>query len=557
MVQQPVPSSQQPISRNEIMPEILLIQPPIRDFYLTAKRTMPYGLACIAAALIKRGFSVEILDALATSKSRVCDLPDELHYLLKYYGRPDRSPFALFHSYRHYGYSFDHIGREARASGAALIGISSLFTPYEQEAVQTAESVKAYHPDCKIVMGGHHPSAIPQSVMQSTAVDFVLRGEGEASMPLLAEVLQNGGPYDTIPGLVFRGKNGCIRINSPAQMQRLDDYPQPASHLLNHRFYSRKGRAAAVIVAGRGCPLKCSYCSVSAQSYLDYRKRSVESVIEEIDRNVRRYNVGFIDFEDENLSLDRRWFLRLLREIRQRYAENTLELRAMNGLYPPSLDREVVRAMKNAGFKTLNLSLGSTSQEQLVRFNRPDVLQALDRALQFAEDYDLNAVAYVICSAPFQQAEDSIADLLYLAQRRVLAGVSIFYPAPGSQDYELCKKENILPAHLSCMRSSALPLSHTTDRIEAVTLLRLARILNFMKFLLDRGIPVPEAAAAEITFEKLFDRVEAGKQLLAKFLNDGRIRGITPEGKVFVHRSSHNLVQKFLSNLELQKLRGS
>ncbi|NLJ28890.1 MAG: hypothetical protein GX433_12880, partial [Deltaproteobacteria bacterium] len=52
------------------MADILLIQPPIRDFYLTAKRTIPYGLACIAASLIKEGFSVEILDGLATSKSR-------------------------------------------------------------------------------------------------------------------------------------------------------------------------------------------------------------------------------------------------------------------------------------------------------------------------------------------------------------------------------------------------------------------------------------------------------------------------------------------------------
>ena len=47
------------------MPDILLIQPPIRDFYLTAKRTIPYGLACIAPALIKNGFSVKILDAMA------------------------------------------------------------------------------------------------------------------------------------------------------------------------------------------------------------------------------------------------------------------------------------------------------------------------------------------------------------------------------------------------------------------------------------------------------------------------------------------------------------
>ena len=66
------------------MPDILLIQPPVRDFYLTAKRTIPYGLTCIASALMDSGFSVAILDGLATSKSRVCKLPDEMSYLHPY-----------------------------------------------------------------------------------------------------------------------------------------------------------------------------------------------------------------------------------------------------------------------------------------------------------------------------------------------------------------------------------------------------------------------------------------------------------------------------------------
>ncbi len=102
-------------------------------------------------------------------------------------------------------------------------------------------------------------------------------------------------------------------------MQHPDDYPLPAIDLVNHRFYSRNKRAGMVIVAGRGCPMKCTYCSLGAESYLNYRKRSVESVIDEIQRGVDQYDVGFIDFEDENLSLDRRWFLELLAQIRNRY----------------------------------------------------------------------------------------------------------------------------------------------------------------------------------------------------------------------------------------------
>jgi len=540
------------------MPDILLIQPPIRDFYLTAKRTIPYGLACIAPVLIKNGFTVEIMDALATSKSRTCDLPPEMDYLRKYYGSPDRSAFALFHQYRHYGYSFDHIGKIARESGAFLVGISSLFTPYLQEALKTAETVKACHPSCKIVVGGHHPSNLPQSVMESEAVDFAIRGEGEVSLHLLAEAVSKGGAYDSIPGLVFRQKNGDVHINPTAQMKHPDDHPLPAVDLIHHRFYRRNKRAAMVIVAGRGCPMTCSYCCVGAHSCLDYRKRSIDSVMAEIHRGVKRHAVGFIDFEDENLSLDRRWFLKLLDELKGDFGKNGPELRAMNGLYPPSLDEEVIRNMKAAGFRALNLSLGSTSPEQLKRFNRPDVRASFDQALKLAEENGLNAVGYVISAAPYQNAEDSISDLLYLAQRRVLVGLSVYYPSPGSKDFDLCKNLGILPDHFSCMRSSALPIAHTTTRKEAVTLLRLARILNFMKSLTDAGIRIAKDTSSDKTpIHNPADRLETSRQLLSKFLQDGKIRGITPEGKVFEHLISEKLTQAFLTGLTAIDLRGT
>ena len=68
------------------MVDICLIQPPIRDFYLTAKRTIPYGLACIAAGLEDSGFSVTIIDAMTKAKSKILPWPDEMAFLDDYYG---------------------------------------------------------------------------------------------------------------------------------------------------------------------------------------------------------------------------------------------------------------------------------------------------------------------------------------------------------------------------------------------------------------------------------------------------------------------------------------
>jgi radical SAM superfamily enzyme YgiQ (UPF0313 family) len=539
------------------MPDILLVQPPIRDFYLTAKRTLPYGLACIATGLEKAGFSVEILDALATSRSRDIALPENMNYLREFYGRADRSPFALFHRYRHYGYSFEHLARKAAQSGAFLVGISSLFTAYSGEALETAQRIKVALPSCAIVMGGHHPTELPESVMQCPEVDYVIRGDGEHAAPQLARALRDGRSPLNVPGIVLRAADGTLHISGPARLDNLNDFPLPATHLIRHRHYRRGKRGSAVVVASRGCPMRCSYCSMRRSSKRTFCRRSLTSVLAEIESAVGRDSAGFIDFEDENLTLDRRWFAELLRGITSRFGNAGLELRAMNGLFPPSLDDDVIAAMAAAGFRTLNLSLGSSSPKQLKKFQRPDVRAAFDAALASAQKYNLQCVGYVIAGAPQQSAADSVVDLLFLAERRVLAGVSIFYPAPGSPDYRLCESQGLLPTDFTLMRSSALPISHTTDRQQSATLLRLGRALNFMKSLLDQGagLPEPQDFKTAVTLNPE-DRRAVGVQLLRWFLSDGQIRGVDSRGKVYRHNISIALTRRFLDGLRQITLRG-
>jgi hypothetical protein len=212
--------------------------------------------------------------------------------------------------------------------------------------------------------------------------------------------------------------------------------------------------------------------------------------------------------------------------------------------------------MQAAGFKTLNLSLGTTAPSQLNRFCRPDVRRAFEHALEFARVYDLQAVGYIIVGAPFQKAADSLKDLLFLAARRVLVGTSVFYPSPGSRDYTLCATLGLLPRSFCCMRSTALPLSHATTRKESVTLLRLSRIINFMKSLLDSGLELPEPARAAKEIIAMGNRTEIGLQLLQYFLYDGIIRGVSPQGEVFEHEIDLKLSQGFLAGLKAIRIRG-
>lgn len=538
------------------MPDILLIQPPIEDFYLTAKRTMPYGLASIAAAVRQAGFSVDILDGLATAKSRVMPLPVEMDYLAPYHGRMDSSPFGLFHHFRHFGYSLQHLANQARQSGAFLIGISSLFTAYSGMALKTAAAVKKACPGVYIVMGGHHPTALPEAVMADPSVDFVLRGDGEVGMPLLAEALRGDKPLTHIPGLVWRQDDGALAVDKPAVVSKLATLPVPAFDLIRWSFYQRFGRASLSLSASRGCPMRCTYCAVNATSYHGYRKRGVDDVVAEIAAADNQAPIGFIDFEDEHLCADRQWFLDLMAAMVRRWGARQLELRAMNGLYAPGLDAHVLAAMQQAGFQSLNLALITTDSEQLKRFKRSNIEQSMDCVLTLARSFKMDAVAYLIVAGPFQEPHAAVTDLLYLAQRRVLAGLSVFYPAPGSRDYQWCRRMNRLPAGFGLMRATALPLEHLTNRTQTITLLRLGRMLNFMKALLDQGevLPVPAKVPRAIAADT--PRREVGRILLAGYLNDGGIRGVDLQGEVYEHWIDIDIGRRFLQGLKSIRLRG-
>jgi radical SAM superfamily enzyme YgiQ (UPF0313 family) len=546
------------------MAQVVLVQPPIEDYYLTRKRTLPYGLMSIAASLRAAGFETAVIDGLATRKSKPLPRPDRFAHMDEFYGRADRSLFCLFHSYRHFGYSLDHIALKVAKHQPFLVGISSLFSAYHDMAMATAAAIRQRNPDAVIVMGGHHPTVFPEEVTNSPDIDFVLRGEGENTLPMLCRAIQNHTPVSQIPGIAFqepcRLQNpGPSVIHPPYWTPDLSRLPVPEP--LDETHYQRKHQDAIMVVSSRGCPMPCSYCAVSAaSSHGRFRKRSVAHVLAEIRQQTAGRDIGFIDFEDENISFDRTWFLALLDGITDIFAGRPpVELRAMNGLFPPSLDRDMIKAMAKAGFKTLNLSVGSLSPTQLKRFHRPDVRSAHDQALDRAKELGLSCVSYLIAAAPGQNASDSLADLLYLASRPTLAGLSIFYPAPGSRDYDVCRNLKILPAHFSQMRSTAFPLNHTTTRIQAITLLRLSRVLNYLKHRVDQGIALPcprPAPASDIRLDPNLDREAVGDTLLAWFLCDAGIRGVDHDGQVYVHQTDPDLCRAFVSALSERPVAG-
>ena len=132
--------------------KVLLVQPPVQDFYDTDVRLQPIGLAYLKAAIRKHlpDIDVTIQDYHSGCGRQTVPIPKELRYLAEYYPVADKSPFSTFHQYYHFGKSFDQIESEIAALKPDVVGISCLFTPYYREALEVAARVKKRaNADCR------------------------------------------------------------------------------------------------------------------------------------------------------------------------------------------------------------------------------------------------------------------------------------------------------------------------------------------------------------------------------------------------------------------------
>ncbi|MFB3904542.1 MAG: radical SAM protein [Acidobacteriota bacterium] len=498
--------------------KLLLLQPPVQDFYETELRLQPIGLCYLKAAVetFLPGVEVVVRDFHAGQGRRTVRAPAELAYLRAYYPVRDLSPFSLFSAYYHFGASFEEIAASAAREKPDLVGISSLFSTYQNEALRCGREIKK-RISVPILIGGSHPTALPEAVLADPAVDFVIRGEGERPLVKLLEALRDERDLTTVPNLGFK-RNSDLALNDPADNYPLDDLPFPDLSDLNPRFYSWRREPVATIVSSRGCPYRCDFCSVHATFGKAYRRRSNTSILDEI---TLRYSEGYrvFDFEDDNFAFDRLKTEDLLREIVRRFPAGSLALFAMNGLCYFGLDAKLVRLMKEAGFCQLNLSLVSANPDVCAAQHRPCRLEAFEQTVREAARLDMRVIGYQILGLPGESPDSMAQTLAFLAELPLLIGASVFYLAPGSALWE---SEQGSPDRIPFARLTALPChSRLVSRDDLYTLVITARIINFVKSL-DLGRS-GEASLDQALNQSAGNRSRLGARLLRRLLTEARL----------------------------------
>jgi radical SAM superfamily enzyme YgiQ (UPF0313 family) len=504
--------------------KVLLIQPPVQDFYDTDVRLQPIGLCYLKAAVKKHLSDVDVIikDYHGGCGRRTVAIPTELRYLTDYYPVADKSPFSTFHQYYHFGKPFDEIEAEIGEIRPHVVGISSLFTPYYREVLEVAARVKK-RGNVPVIVGGSHASAAPETLLSSPNVDYIIRGEGEKAFVDFLRYLKGQKRIEEVPNLAYR-KDSELAFNSLGDNFPIDELPFPDLSDLSPASYALAGKPMTFMITSRSCPHKCSFCSVHTTFGHDYRRRSLESVLEEIEL---RYREGYraIDFEDDNLTYYKSIFKELCRRLIERFPKREMQFVAMNGISYLSLDDELLELMFNAGFSHLNLALVSSDKTVRETTKRPHTLEAYLKVVHGAARLGFKIVSYQILGLPNESLESMIQTLAFNARLPVLLGASPFYQTPASpiaRGFDLTN-EDYVKARLTAMAVE----TNDFRREDIHTLFIATRIINFLK-----GLRLADSADLDELLDRPWpdDRTRIGFELLRLLRKTNRLYFWTTKG---------------------------
>ncbi|MEW6601166.1 MAG: radical SAM protein [Nitrospirota bacterium] len=515
--------------------KILLVQPPVRDFYDTDVRLQPIGLCYIKSALNKYQPDAEVIirDYHAGHGRKTVPLPHELSYLKEYYPAADKSPFSTFHQYYHFGKSFEKIDEEIAEIAPDLVGISSQFTPYYREALEIARRVKRRR-DIPVIMGGPHVSEVPKEVLSQPCVDYVVIGEGEKPMVEFVQYLLGNAQVEEVSNLGYK-RSGRMHLNPAGNNYSLDELPFPDLSALPAGQYQLAGRPLAFVITSRGCPHRCSFCSVHTTFGNVYRRRTVANIISEINQ---RYDEGIrvIDFEDDNLTFHKDEFKDLCRKLIERFHDTEMEFVAMNGISYAGLDDEMLELMQRAGFTHLNLALVSSDKKVHETVNRPYSPRVYTEVVNKAFHLGLRITSYQILGLPNDSLASMIETLVFHCRLPVLLGASPFYITPKSPIAEGIDldKEDYVRARLTAMAAD----SDLFTREDIYTLFITMRIVNFLKGL----APYHDSDISGLLEQSWLDkRTNTGMELL---------RALREKGTLYFSSSTGNIEnRKFRADL--------
>ena len=394
--------------------------------------TLPIGQAYLAGMLDEAGYAVGIIDAIGEDLEGIRVSQD---------GR-----------YRLQGLSSEAIINRIDQD-TDVLGVSLMFSQEWPPQRDLIMEIRSAFPNLTIVVGGEHATALPEHVLNTCpAVDYLVRGEGELTFLELVSALAYAEDPTNVGGVYFLDESGTL-VNGglSRRIADVDNIPRPAWHLLDVEDYFVENWTMGVsfgrnmpILATRGCPYQCTFCSNPFMWTTRYLMRNPASVVDEIEDLMQTYDVKSIDFADLTAIVKIEWILEFCDELHRRSINVIWQL--PSGTRSEALDEETLTAIRKSGCSFLTYAPESASQETLDMIKKRLKISRLTESVQNAVDVGHSVKINLIIGFPHETRRMILQTLRFvwrMATRGVHdCNVAIFTPYPGSELYDELRDEN-------------------------------------------------------------------------------------------------------------------
>ena len=385
------------------------------------------GFAYISGYLKKRGYRCEIVDAIGEGLSRFW-------------------PIGEFPGYQCQGLTFDEIiARIPR--DAEVIGFSAMFSGEWPVLRHLIKRVRKQFPHALLVGGGEHITALTEySLRDCPEIDICVRGEGEHTFYEVLETYRAGGDYGNIGGVAFIDKDGrYAEIGGLARIREVDNIPWPDwPQGYMERFWAI-GKSYGVqsdrdmpIMASRGCPYQCTFCSNPAMWTTRYILRDVDDLVSEIKSYLARYDITALQFYDLTAITKKRWTIDFCNRL---IAEGIgIKWSLPSGTRSEALDRETLSFLKRTNCNYLVYAPESGSPDTLEKIKKRIDLDKLTESVIEAKRQGIIVRTNLIIGFPHETRRhvfETIRYGLYLAWKGAdEVTINIFSPYPGTEIFE-------------------------------------------------------------------------------------------------------------------------
>jgi radical SAM superfamily enzyme YgiQ (UPF0313 family) len=418
--------------------DIQLVRLPAAECFRLATTSicLPLGLAYISSSLKEHGFKVDVLDAV---------------------GEAPKNRTGYFKGYL-VGLGLKEIVEKINPNTLA-IGISVIFTHEWPVAVKLVSLIKEKFPNIPIILGGEHISALPEFSLNTSSADYIVMGEGEETIIELMNAIKNKSSVEKIDGIGYRINNEVVMNIRRSRRRSIDDISYPDWDSFNVKGYHENRLVGGMysdgitipILATRGCPYQCTYCSSPNMWSPLWIPRDPILVVDEIEFNIKKFGAKSFPFQDLTAIIKKDWVKAFCEELIKRDLNISWQL--PSGTRSEAIDSEVAVLLKKSGMSSMAYAPESGSDETRKMIKKQMKTDRLLDSIDATANADLNLSVFLVIGFPHdlpkhleenknfveELAKHGVTDLS-IAFYMALPGTELFYSLYDSNKIKLDKQ---------------------------------------------------------------------------------------------------------------------